>query len=75
MNTIKVLDKAVTHISGFDEILYGGLPLGRTTLIEGGPGTGKSIVALEFLYRGALQENPVSLWLLRSGLNRSAVTP
>lgn len=34
--------------------LYGGLPAGRAALIEGGPGTGKSIMGLEFLYRGAL---------------------
>ena len=58
VNAIKALDKAITYISGFDEILYGGLPLGRTTLIEGGPGTGKSIVGLEFLYRGALAGEP-----------------
>jgi circadian clock protein KaiC len=52
--TIEELAKAPSYISGFDEILYGGLPQGRATLIEGGPGTGKSIVGLEFLYRGAL---------------------
>lgn len=51
---VQELAKAPSYISGFDEILYGGLPEGRTTLIEGGPGTGKSIVGLEFLYRGAL---------------------
>jgi circadian clock protein KaiC len=51
---IEELNKAASHISGFDEILYGGLPEGRTTLIEGSPGTGKSIFGLEFLYRGAL---------------------
>ena len=51
--TVRELAKALSYISGFDEILYGGLPEGRTTLIEGGPGTGKSIVGLEFLYRGA----------------------
>ena len=51
---IQELEKAASHISGFDQILFGGLPEGRTTLIEGGPGTGKSILALEFLYRGAL---------------------
>ena len=34
--------------------MYGGLPEGRTTLIEGSPGTGKSIMGLEFLYRGAM---------------------
>lgn len=52
--TLTLLNKAASHIAGFDEILYGGLPEGRTTLIEGSPGTGKSILALEFLYRGAL---------------------
>jgi len=52
--TIRALDKAPSYISGFDAILYGGLPEGRTTLIEGSPGTGKSVVGLEFLYRGAL---------------------
>lgn len=50
---VHALAKAPSHISGFDEILYGGLPEGRATLLEGGPGTGKSIVGLEFLYRGA----------------------
>ena len=51
---IEALEKVVSHISGFDEILKGGLPEDRATLIEGGPGTGKSILALEFLYRSAL---------------------
>lgn len=51
---IKKLAKAASYISGFDAMLNGGLPEGRTTLIEGGPGTGKSILALEFLYRGAM---------------------
>ncbi len=58
VKTTKALAKAASYISGFDEILYGGLPEGRTTLIEGGPGTGKSIVGLEFLYRGALAGQP-----------------
>jgi circadian clock protein KaiC len=56
--TIQKLDKAASYISGFDEILYGGLPAGRTTLIEGSPGTGKSVLGLEFLYRGALAGQP-----------------
>ncbi len=57
-NKIEVLEKSATSISGFDEIMYGGLPKGRTTLVEGGPGTGKSIVGLEFIYRGALAGEP-----------------
>lgn len=52
------LPKVSTQIEGLDEILNGGFPAGRTTLISGGPGTGKSLIGLEFLYRGALAGNP-----------------
>jgi circadian clock protein KaiC len=45
--------KALTGISGLDEITGGGLPLGRTTLLVGGPGSGKTIFALQFLVHGA----------------------
>jgi circadian clock protein KaiC len=45
--------KAVTGIEGFDEITHGGLPRGRTTLLEGGPGSGKTLFALRFLVHGA----------------------
>ena len=45
--------KAPTGIAGFDEITGGGLPRGRTTLLVGGPGSGKTILALQFLVHGA----------------------
>ena len=45
--------KAPTGITGFDEITGAGLPRGRTTLLVGGPGSGKTILALQFLVRGA----------------------
>ena len=45
--------KVPTGIAGFDEITVGGLPRGRTTLITGGPGSGKTIFALQFLVHGA----------------------
>jgi circadian clock protein KaiC len=45
--------KATTGIIGFDEITGGGLPRGRTTLLVGGPGSGKTIFAMEFLVHGA----------------------
>jgi circadian clock protein KaiC len=45
--------KAPTGIAGFDEITGGGLPRGRTTLLVGGPGSGKTIFALQFLAHGA----------------------
>jgi len=45
--------KAPTGIVGFDDITDGGLPVGRTTLLVGGPGSGKTIFALQFLAHGA----------------------
>ncbi len=49
------LAKALTGISGLDEITNGGLPRGRPTLVCGGAGCGKTLLALEFLVRGATE--------------------
>jgi circadian clock protein KaiC len=49
------LKKAPSGIYGLDEILNGGLPQGRPTLVCGGPGSGKTLLATEFLVRGALE--------------------
>jgi circadian clock protein KaiC len=46
--------KAATGIVGFDEITGGGLPHGRTSVVTGGPGSGKTIFSLQFLTHGAL---------------------
>jgi circadian clock protein KaiC len=48
-----VVEKAPTGIPGFDDITGGGLPRGRTTLVVGGPGAGKTIFALSCLANGA----------------------
>src|ERR1700722_33292 len=45
--------KSPTGILGFDEITGGGLPHGRTTLVAGGPGCGKTVFGLRFLVNGA----------------------
>jgi circadian clock protein KaiC len=50
--------KTPTGIAGFDQITDGGLPSGRPTLICGGPGSGKTIFAIEFLVRGAERGEP-----------------
>ena len=47
------LEKAPTGIQGLDGITGGGLPRGRTTLVLGGPGYGKTILALQTLVNGA----------------------
>jgi circadian clock protein KaiC len=47
------LPKAATGIQGLDEITGGGLPRGRSTLVCGSAGCGKTLLAMEFLVRGA----------------------
>ena len=49
------LPKCPTGIQGLDEITGGGLPRGRPTLVCGGAGCGKTLLAAEFLVRGAVQ--------------------
>jgi circadian clock protein KaiC len=49
------LEKARTGIAGFDEITNGGVPKGRPTIACGGPGCGKTMFAVEFLVRGAME--------------------
>ena len=48
-----LLLKAPTGIRGLDEITRGGLPQGRSTLVTGGTGTGKTLLGLQFLVAGA----------------------
>ena len=49
------MQKTPTGISGLDKITEGGLPRGRTTLIAGGAGSGKTLLAMEFLIHGIEQ--------------------
>src|ERR1700727_1556269 len=51
----KTLPKSRTGIRGLDEITGGGLPRGRPALVCGGAGCGKTLLALEFVVRGAIQ--------------------
>jgi circadian clock protein KaiC len=53
--SVATLAKTPTGIHGLDEITGGGLPAGRPTLVCGGAGCGKTLLAMEFLLRGALQ--------------------
>ncbi len=49
------LPKCPTGIRGLDEITGGGLPKGRPTLVCGGAGSGKTLLAMEFLVRGVMR--------------------
>jgi len=55
ITTATLLPKCPTGIQGLDEITGGGLPRGRPTLVCGGAGCGKTLLAAEFLVRGAAQ--------------------
>jgi circadian clock protein KaiC len=60
---LKSPNKAPTGIPGFDEITGGGLPRGRTTLLVGGPGSGKTILSLQFLVHGAQRCNEPGIFV------------
>jgi circadian clock protein KaiC len=46
------LQKLATGITGFDQIANGGIPAGRSTLLSGTAGSGKTVMALQFLLSG-----------------------
>jgi KaiC/GvpD/RAD55 family RecA-like ATPase len=52
------LDRIPTGIKGLDEVLRGGLPKGRTILVVGSPGSGKTTFAVQFLVGGAKAGEP-----------------
>ena len=58
-----VLAKTPTNIQGLDEITGGGLPAGRPTLVCGGAGCGKTLLAMEFLVRGATEYNEPGVFI------------
>jgi circadian clock protein KaiC len=51
----RAVPKSPTGIQGLDEITHGGLPKGRPSLICGGAGSGKTLLATSFLVHGAEQ--------------------
>ncbi|TMI69056.1 MAG: circadian clock protein KaiC [Bacteroidetes bacterium] len=60
---MKAILKAQTGINGLDEITYGGLPRNRPTLVCGGPGCGKTLLAMEFIVKGAVLFNEPGVFM------------
>lgn len=56
-------EKLPSGIDGLDTILSGGFPSGRTVVITGGPGTGKTILCAQFLKNGIENKNEASIYL------------
>ena len=52
---LPALVKVPTGIQGLDDLTDGGLPKGRPTLLCGAAGCGKTLLAMEFLVRGAVE--------------------
>ncbi|KXH76326.1 MAG: hypothetical protein AM326_07275 [Candidatus Thorarchaeota archaeon SMTZ-45] len=51
------IERVKTGIPGLDELIEGGFPRGDTILVAGKAGTGKSILATQFIYKGATDYN------------------
>ena len=66
-----MVERVKTGIPGFDELVNGGIPKRNVVLLSGGPGTGKTIFGMQYLWNGlqmgepgvyvALEEHPVQV--------------
>ncbi|HSV50428.1 MAG TPA: circadian clock protein KaiC [Candidatus Acidoferrales bacterium] len=63
VTTSAELPKEQTGIRGLDDITFGGIPKGRPTLIAGGAGSGKTLMSMEFLVRGATMFNEPGVFM------------
>jgi len=59
----QILKKCPTGIQGLDDITFGGLPLGRTALVCGAAGCGKTLLAMQFLVNGAQLYNEPGIFM------------
>lgn len=57
-----MVERVPTGIAGLDELIEGGFPKGSVTLVTGGPGTGKTTICSQFLWKG-LQEGEKCLYI------------
>ena len=70
------IQKTQTGITGFDDIVFGGIPRGWTVLLSGSSGTGKTIFAAQYLYNGITKFNENSVFVAceeKSGKIKKAV--
>ena len=59
-----MVDYIPTGIPGADKILgEKGIPRGHSILVAGGPGSGKTTFAIQFLYKGATEHNEPGIYI------------
>ncbi|MCA9910178.1 MAG: circadian clock protein KaiC, partial [Anaerolineae bacterium] len=63
VHRVSGIEKLETGITGFDSITDGGLPKGRTTLVAGSAGSGKTIFAAQFLATGIMKSDQSGVFI------------
>jgi circadian clock protein KaiC len=69
------MERLSTGVAGLDALIEGGLPVGFNTLVSGAPGTGKTILGLQFIHEGVKRGEPgiyVSFEQFREDIIRQA---
>lgn len=64
------LEKVATGVKGLDEITYGGLPRGRPRLLCGSAACGKTLMAMEFMVRGAIRCDQPGVFMAFEGTGK-----
>jgi circadian clock protein KaiC len=67
---VSTTERVRTGVAGLDELLGGGIPVGSTTFIQGGTGTGKTLRGLHFLVEGARRGERGVLFTLEETLGQ-----
>jgi len=62
-------ERIITGIEGLDKMLNGGIPKSNQVIIAGGPGTGKTLLCLEYLYKNALAGETSVMFSLEEDTN------
>jgi len=57
------MDRIKTGIFGLDELIEGGFPAGRSVLVSGACGTGKTILSMQYIYKGAKDYNEPGVYV------------
>ncbi len=57
------MNRVKSGIPGLDELIEGGFPEGASILVSGGPGTGKTILSMQYLYNGAKQHGEAGVYM------------